>query len=689
MKLLPLGAWLLILLGLLAGANASLTEARTLLIQDEICNDIHKLPAKDQCHYISTCSDLVMGKFNYLLLYYCHFKTLTVALIAVGLVIYFFCIGLVASDYLSHNLHYISRWLHLLDNLAGLTILAMGNSSPDILSNFKAMNMGEGNLAILELMGASFFINTVVIGCMAITHPFKLPKHLVARDMFVFLLINGMILVSLVNNYISLINCIALFSCYIIYVIYIIVNHSILRAKTVKKLRDERIRNNYLLNNSSTTGSDETSDHENDGDLDDFNWNLPTIDNLPFSNMDEYDADYQRELINEYDEFIRANDDITINKSIGIKQLIHDLNTHSSNRIQLTHDRNDLIRDAVQAPETQPSTFSRYRDNEDEDEEALIVNSRITMNNNEDNNNDDSHTNNRLLGRYQADLDAGTSTTSPTDAVLAYLYNLGDIKSFSSLPLTQKVAFIITFPLYVLIKLTVPIVDNDIDKVKIISIVVFMNLNFYWNWLSFILINMPLLVSVLYSCVITDRVTITPMVDAKVNGSPKYRFQIIVAGIGFINSIMWISFFATEIINNLKSISIIYDISDEILGFTVFAVGNSIGDLISNYTISKMGMPIMAFGACFGGPILALCFLGLNGFIILINNENYSKSFINDYGYLISSSRTLIIINLGVMINLLIFLGLVAHNNWFLEKKIGMVLIFNWVLVIGICTYMS
>lgn len=658
--------------------NASLLipapQSRTLLIQDEICNDIHKLPPEDQCRYISTCSDLVVGRINYLLLYYCHFKSFTVGLIVVGLVIYFICIGLVASDYLSHNLYYISNWLHLLDNVAGLTILAMGNSSPDILSNFKAMNVGEGNLAILELIGASFFINTIVIGCMAITHPFKLPKHLVVRDMVMFVLINCMILVSLVNNYISMVNCIALFSCYVIYVIYIIVNHSILRARTMKKLRDERIRNNYSVHSGHSL-ADIDEEEGIDGMDDDFNRHLPTVDDLPFTNMDEYDEDYQRELINEFDEFRRINEDVTLNKSIGIKQLIHELTSHASNRIQLTEERDDLI-----SPEDSgydAPSFTPYRDNEN-DEEAMLGNRPITMTNNEETS---------IEPEHEDQYHQTSSLPTRNGKIVAYLCDLGEIKTFSALKPIQKLAFILTFPIYVMIKLTVPIVKDDLDKIKISAIVLFMNLNLYFNFPSFILINVPVLASIIYSCVVTDKVSFSPDTDSKTDSATvKPRYNIFVASIGFINSILWISIFATEIINNLKTISIIYNISGEVLGFTVFAVGNSIGDLISNYTISKMGMPIMAFGACFGGPILSLSFLGLNGFIILINNENYSKSFINDFGYLISSSTTLIVILLGVILNLFVFLVLVMRNNWFLEKKIGIVLIINWVLVITSCT---
>lgn len=33
--------------------------------------------------------------------------------------------------------------------------------------------------------------------------------------------------------------------------------------------------------------------------------------------------------------------------------------------------------------------------------------------------------------------------------------------------------------------------------------------------------------------------------------------------------------------------------------------GNSLGDFVANVTMAKMGYPLMAMSACFGGPMLS------------------------------------------------------------------------------------
>ena len=56
-------------------------------------------------------------------------------------------------------------------------------------------------------------------------------------------------------------------------------------------------------------------------------------------------------------------------------------------------------------------------------------------------------------------------------------------------------------------------------------------------------------------------------------------------------------------------------IKHEVLGLTVLAWGNSIGDLSTNVAMAKRGLSNMAMTACFAGPIINLLVaLGL-GFV--------------------------------------------------------------------------
>lgn len=76
---------------------------------------------------------------------------------------------------------------------------------------------------------------------------------------------------------------------------------------------------------------------------------------------------------------------------------------------------------------------------------------------------------------------------------------------------------------------------------------------------------------------------------------PKYHF--LFCYLGFIISIAWISTIAEEVVGVLKAVGVILGMSEAILGLTVFAVGNSVGDLVADITVARLGFPVMALYA--------------------------------------------------------------------------------------------
>jgi sodium/potassium/calcium exchanger 6 len=44
----------------------------------------------------------------------------------------------------------------------------------------------------------------------------------------------------------------------------------------------------------------------------------------------------------------------------------------------------------------------------------------------------------------------------------------------------------------------------------------------------------------------------------------------------------------------LKTVGVILNISEALLGLTIFAAGNSVGDLVADITVARLGYPVMA-----------------------------------------------------------------------------------------------
>ncbi|CAO3593057.1 unnamed protein product [Absidia cylindrospora] len=137
---------------------------------------------EDQCAFVkSSCHGF---SALYLEFYYCSplWKPVVIGLLLTGLFLLFGAISVVASDFFCPNLQTIASKLELSESLAGVTVLAFGNGSPDLFGTFSAMDTGSGSMAIGEIIGAAFFIVAVITGCMGIIRPFESKRIIFMRD---------------------------------------------------------------------------------------------------------------------------------------------------------------------------------------------------------------------------------------------------------------------------------------------------------------------------------------------------------------------------------------------------------------------------------------------------------------------------------------------------------------------------
>lgn len=72
---------------------------------------------------------------------------------------------------------------------------------------------------------------------------------------------------------------------------------------------------------------------------------------------------------------------------------------------------------------------------------------------------------------------------------------------------------------------------------------------------------------------------------------------------GFVIAATWIDTIAAALVSLLNFLGIILRIPGPILGLTVLAWGNSMGDLSANMTMARKGLANMAMTACFAGPV--------------------------------------------------------------------------------------
>ncbi|RLV94750.1 Cation/calcium exchanger 4 [Spathaspora sp. JA1] len=615
---------------------------------DTCSSQIPLIPPQERCQFITTNCQDHEGLVNYFNFYYCKFgflKSFAIIPLSICLFILFLSLGVTASEFLCPNLDTISKFLQLSDNLAGLTLLAFGNGAPDMFSTFQAFTWDAGSLAIAELIGASLFIVTVVVGTIAVLHPFEVPQNIFLRDAAMYIFIVFVVIISLLVGSLSLFTSSLLVVAYVLYVGAAVYNHSSYKAKVAQLLKDQRSRDAFA-----------DTVHRDIEEIDEIYLDnlsrLPTIDDLRLNN----------ESVNEYLTFQDMPHE-SISKSMtssagtyGLRMLLKDLSVYSNSspgNIYLSRDRE------LTSPSNNVTSIEMERQGGDFEEV--------------DNNKFDSE-------------------------VVKFLFPR--LSEFDNANIPDKIFMIFSFPVNTLLRLTNPVrnritieelnqairnSETDFDYEQDKRFLVFQTAAGF----IFLIVNSTSSTSRFWSIGLPLGIVSTFALTYLVNiiypdGPSSVRFasrintiNYFAAFLGFIVSISWISIFAGEIINILKTISVIYNLSDDILGITVFALGNSIGDFISNYTIAKMGMPIMAFAACFGGPLLALCSLGLTGLIVIPKFPGK--------GYSLSMTRTLAITSSALIVNLMFLLYIIPRNNWMLDKTIGKILIFNWFIAITLC----
>lgn len=821
------------------------------------CHQINLVNKKDQCQFAADfCSSENLGFINYLKRYYCSDSSIgsssILAFNAIRLITLFTILGIAASDYLSPNLNTTAKLLHIGENLAGLTLLAFGNGSPDLISTFIAMKANSAPLAISELIGAALFITSMVVGLMSVIHPFKVFKFIYIRDTVYFLI--STIVVSyfiLIKQTITINSCLIFLFIYLLYVCLILIWQLFTDRQNKKKLQHRKFRSQFFDDPGNSTGyQDSTSS------------SIPLQDNVELSIDESHEVSESSRNI----EDILGEDSEYSSLSLSFNPFLNNLDNESSNtqedgisnksntsissRVLSTADSGYITYRDIVAPGMVASDdnfiYNIHEENEECDDKgdevantqffvrpslmnALQLGNNIKMNDNLDSEriseinqiletsdnislksisrtvrDDDmllgrskDQTSNKLKSWFFKFLDnffktnedlieLGNEHTSSNrlpeivinnDAVEIQDMNAAiqsptirniegfckiqtvsqrDIKNkffkvifpslinFRSKTTLDKILTVIILPSSLLLRLTTPsieftnirkinscikklknilkvadVVSNDNnddlelqnpeDEINHIpekvlfcgrsyedlkiecailsfqlfagsAILTVLTFNAFTPYLMIILgsiiflINLILEPDLLASFQEKSEIPIAPSEKIKyVLHLLKARKIIYYSSsiLGFLMSLLWISFLAKEVVSALKFYSVVFSLSDEILGFTVFAVGNSLGDLIANFVIARMGFPRMALAACFGGPLLNILLgVAIGGFLALPDNNSI---------IVINLGLTLWVSCISLILNLIFLVVAVPNNNWKMNSHIGYVCMCFWI----------
>ncbi|GFU57808.1 hypothetical protein NPIL_202561 [Nephila pilipes] len=158
------------------------------------CTEIHQLNTSMQCLFAMTAEDCVeiIEYLDYNYYIFCSLTLERISLATASLVIWlsmlFIALGVTSNYFLCPALFTISNHLGLSQNVAGVTLLAFGNGSPDIFSSAAGLQKASAELAIASLVGAGMFVTSVVAGSVFFTQSFTLMIRPFLRDIAFYLI---------------------------------------------------------------------------------------------------------------------------------------------------------------------------------------------------------------------------------------------------------------------------------------------------------------------------------------------------------------------------------------------------------------------------------------------------------------------------------------------------------------------
>lgn len=111
---------------------------------------------------------------------------------------------------------------------------------------------------------------------------------------------------------------------------------------------------------------------------------------------------------------------------------------------------------------------------------------------------------------------------------------------------------------------------------------------------------------------------------------PPKTERIHVVVVAFVMSVFWISTIAGELLSCLATLGSLLKLPPAILGLTVLAWGNSVGDLVADVALAKAGHPEMAVAGCFAGPMFNML-VGLGSALVVQTGNIYPEAYKLDF----------------------------------------------------------
>ena len=163
-------------------------------------------------------------------------------------------------------------------------------------------------------------------------------------------------------------------------------------------------------------------------------------------------------------------------------------------------------------------------------------------------------------------------------------------------------------------------------------------------------------------------------------------WRVLFSCVGIALSIVWLFVLASELVDVLKALGLIFGISDAVLGLVIFSIGNSTSTFSMGANISSLQNPTLAHMSNFSAALQSILLgLGLSGSWAVWKGSRDSSVRFNPLSYVLLDK--IFWIPCSMLLSLTIGLLLVMpYKGWKMDRSLGVCLILLWTIGISITT---
>ncbi|KAJ2263805.1 hypothetical protein GGI01_000450 [Coemansia sp. RSA 376] len=681
------------------------------------------------CQYIREhCAGYGDGIVNYVELYYCRYTTrhaTVLAFMAAWLALLFVWLGVSASEYFSPNISTLSQLMHLPESLAGVTLLALGNGAPDLFSTFSAVRAGSGALALGQLIGSASFIVSVVIGATTLVVPvYKVSQLSYLRELCFFVATIGMVAVIVLSERLSRGLAICMMALYVAYVItvmattyyeeqYVALEASVegldniiaLQAdqpadfvcpepspRAVRPDSDSMLRPSQGQAIIDNTGQQRHRRHHRRqktscstdiglvSNLEQWSLDNPHGDGVSVRALGEFLHHHPKSLLaaaecsNIFDE-MRMSQSHHVGPALEAyaPRPLQTAASSSAVKTSLCYDSTRLAPVEISGHSNWPNTgmtpglspiWPPQRPFKIGPHSSHQTNAGCTSGAGAEL--DLALTTDGEPRRAESGTDWYSFSQSPFAVSQSELLLPSSSKAALHLPLERRSQDICDRSVQTANAATATWAEGVVSNVRSVMSIVFLYSVLCLSDISPFATSRGARVSLGLALAV---VSLLGNLVSRHAQQQRYWLQVAPCFIGFACGMAWVYIIANEVVSITQALGLMLGLSEEILGLTVVGFGNSLGDLVTNLALTRMGYPMMAISACFGGPMLCLLIgVGVAAYGIMAgsgpdNDDTYRMPI---------TSPTVLVSTACLLLNSLIFLIAIPRQDYHMTRAVGL-----------------